>query len=72
MTKVERLANDLLKIAARLSTQSPLGWARPDCVTLTEAARILCGEPEKKPDDGRAIGVLAEVDYANPAGYENI
>jgi hypothetical protein len=55
----ERLAEKLLLIAARRSVESPLGWACPDCEVLEEAARIVRGEPEKKPDDGRAIGVLS-------------
>jgi hypothetical protein len=55
----ERLAERLLLIAARRSVESPLGWACPDCETLEEAARIVRGDPPKKPDDGRAIGVLS-------------
>jgi hypothetical protein len=58
-TENERLAEKLLLIAARMSVDSPLGWGRPDCVTLEEAARVLRGEPKPKPDDGRAIGVLS-------------
>ena len=58
-TENERLADRLLLIAARLSVDSPLGWGRPDCVTLQEAADALRGEPKQKPDDGRAIGVLS-------------
>ena len=58
-TENERLADRLLLIAARLSVDSPLGWGRPDCVTLQEAAGALRGEPKQKPDDGRAIGVLS-------------
>lgn len=46
-------------MAARRSTQSQFGWAHPDCEVLEKAARIIRGEPEKKPDDGRAIGVLS-------------
>jgi hypothetical protein len=46
----ERLAEKLLLIAARRSVESPLGWACPDCEVLEEAARIVRGEPEKKPD----------------------
>lgn len=55
----EKLAEKLMLIAARRSVESPLGWAHPDCETLEEAARILKGAPEKKLDDGRAIGVLS-------------
>jgi hypothetical protein len=54
-----RLANKLIEIAARRSVESPLGWACPDCETLQDAARILRGEPEPKPDDGRADAVLS-------------
>lgn len=55
----EEVALKLMLIAARRSVESPLGWACPDCEVLEEAARIIRGEPEKKPDDGRAIGVLS-------------
>lgn len=53
------MADRLLVIAARLSTQSPLGWSRPDCVTLEEAARLLRGEAEPKPDGDRVDAVLS-------------
>ena len=54
-----RLSEALLKIAARRSVESPLGWACPDCEVLEEAARIVRGDPPKPPDDGRAVGVLS-------------
>ena len=54
-----RLAEKLLLIAARRSVASPLGWAHPDCEVLEEAARIVRGDPPKKPDDGRADAVLS-------------
>jgi len=40
------LADRLLQIAARISTESPFGWAHPDCEALEQAARKLRGEPE--------------------------
>ncbi len=55
----EEIALKLMLLAARRSVENPLGWACPDCAVLEEAARIIRGEPEKKPDDGRAIGVLS-------------
>ena len=35
------LANDLLAMAAQRSVKTPFGWSHPDCIALTEAARIL-------------------------------
>ena len=58
--RMAMLSKQLLTIAAGISVRSPLGWAHPDCAALEEAARIVRGEPEKKPDDGRAIGVLSQ------------
>lgn len=52
------LADRLMRIAARRSTETQFGWSHPDCEALAEAARILKGEPEPKPDDGRADAVL--------------
>lgn len=54
-----RLADRLMRIAARRSVETQFGWAHPDCEALSEAARILRGEPEPKPDDGRADAVLS-------------
>ena len=42
----ERVASECMTLAARLSVKSQFGWSAPDCVTLTEAARLLRGEPE--------------------------
>jgi len=55
----EEVALKLMLIAARRSVESPLGWACPDCEVLEEAARIVRGEPEPQPDDGRATGALS-------------
>ncbi len=55
----ERLAEKLMLLAARRSVESPLGWESPDCEMLEEAARIVRGDPPKKPDDGRADAVLS-------------
>ena len=59
MTQAERIAEELMNFAAWYSTQSPFGWAAPICGTIQDAARILRGEPERKPDDGKALGVLS-------------
>ena len=67
-TENERLAEKLLLIAARMSVDSPLGWGRPDCVTLQEAARVLRGEPKPKPDDGRADAVLSDDEVTPSCG----
>jgi hypothetical protein len=58
-----KLANALMEMAARLSVNSPLGWCRPDCVALQEAARILRGEPEPKTPDivGAVLSAVAPV-----------
>lgn len=39
------LAERILHIAARRSTETMLGWAHPDCEALQEAARIVRGDP---------------------------
>ena len=39
------LAEKLLLIAARRSTETVFGWAHPDCIALQEAARQLRGDP---------------------------
>lgn len=54
-----KVADDLMKIAARKSVRTVFGWTHPDCVTLKEAARMLKGEPEPVADD-RAVGVLSD------------
>lgn len=60
MSERERIANELMEMAARQSIKTQFGWVHPDCVTLREAARLLRDQPAPKPDDGRAIGVLSE------------
>lgn len=60
MGERERIASELMAMAARQSVKTQFGWVHPDCVTLKEAARLLREEPAPKPDDGRAIGVLSE------------
>ena len=39
------VAEILLKMAARRSTETQFGWSHPDCEALSEAARIVRGEP---------------------------
>lgn len=59
MTHKERVAQRLMEIAAAHSVHAIQGWASHTCSTLVEAARLLRDEPELKPDDGRAPGVLS-------------
>lgn len=59
MTERERIARELMAMAARKSVTTQFGWVHPDCVTLKEAARLLRGDPEPVRDDGRAVGVLS-------------
>lgn len=59
MSRSHEVADELMKIAAWYSVESPLGWASPVCGTLQDAARMLRGEPEPTPDSGNAIGVLS-------------
>lgn len=53
------LADKLLQIAARRSTETQFGWAHPDCEALQEAARIVRGYPPAKPDGSQADAVLS-------------
>ncbi len=64
MTRNEIIARRLMEIAAAHSVNATQGWASHTCVTLSEAARLLRGEPEPKQDDN-AIGVLS--DHTNGA-----
>ncbi len=41
----QALAERIMQIAARRSTETPFGWAHPDCEALHEAARIVLGDP---------------------------
>jgi len=41
------IANHLLVMAARKSTETCFGWAHPDCEALQEAARLLRGESKQ-------------------------
>lgn len=56
----QQLAERLLLIAARRSTETQFGWSHPDCEVLEKAARIILGQPEPKTDDGRADAVLSD------------
>lgn len=55
----QALADRLMKMAAKRSTETQFGWSHPDCAALEEAARIVRGDPPKKPADSRVIGVLS-------------
>jgi hypothetical protein len=59
MSERDRIAQELLLIAARKSVTTQFGWVHPDCVTLKEAARMLRGEPEQK-SDSNVIGVISD------------
>lgn len=41
----EDLAEQLLLLAAKRSTETQFGWTHPDCEVLQEAARLVRGEP---------------------------
>lgn len=43
----EQIAQRLLDMAARRSTETVFGWAHPDCETIDEAVRVLRGQPER-------------------------
>lgn len=77
MTK-EKIAQELLLMAARRSTETQFGWAHPDCEILQKAAWMLNGELEPKvidPNepsletvtigDGKAIG-WTDTPYPSP------
>lgn len=54
----ERLAERLMNMAAKRSTETSFGWTHPDCETLQAAASTLRGAPEH--DVQRVpIGVLS-------------
>ncbi len=57
--RFRKLADKLMLIAARRSTETSFGWSHPDCETLEEAAHILRGEKPPRPSD-RVEGVLSE------------
>jgi hypothetical protein len=41
----DEIAQSLLLMAAKRSTETQFGWSHPDCEALEEAARIVRGEP---------------------------
>ena len=47
----EKIADECMSLAARISVRSGFGWCAPDCVTLQEAARFLRGQTEQKVPD---------------------
>lgn len=52
----EQIAQRLLQMAARRSTETVFGWAHPDCETIDEAVRVLRGEPPRvEPDRVDAV-----------------
>lgn len=54
----ERLAERLMIMAARRSTETSFGWTHPDCETLQAAASTLRGAPRHQPEL-RPVGVLS-------------
>lgn len=48
--KNERLAERLVQMAAKRSTETTFGWAHPDCEVLQAAASTLRGAPERSVD----------------------
>lgn len=59
MNQAEKIARELMSMAARQSVRTSFGWVHPDCVTLSEAARLLRGEP-KPTSDHPVEGVLSD------------
>lgn len=57
----DKLAERLMVMAAKRSTETSFGWAHPDCETLQAAASTLRGAPEHQPDP-RPVGVLSGID----------
>ena len=49
--KNERLAERLMQMAAKRSTETQFGWTHPDCEALQAAASTLRGAPEHTPED---------------------
>lgn len=62
----ERLAERLMVMAAKRSTETSFGWTHPDCETLQAAASTLRGAPEHQTDP-MPIGVLSGIE---PLGAE--
>lgn len=59
LAKNERLAERLMMMAAKRSTETPFGWTHPDCETLQAAASTLRGAPQREPDL-LPVGVLSD------------
>lgn len=55
----ERLAERLMQMAAKRSTETTFGWTHPDCEVLQAAASTLRGAPERSVDPYQ-IGVLSK------------
>ena len=60
----ESLASRLLEMAARRSVSTPFGWSHPDCVALSEAARILRGMPVPQEQAGAVLSTITS--YVTP------
>ncbi len=58
-SKNERLAERLMKMAAKRSTETAFGWTHPDCEVLQAAASTLRGAPERRADP-YPVGVLSK------------
>lgn len=63
----ERLAERLMVMAAKRSTETSFGWTHPDCETLQAAASTLRDAPEHQTDP-MPIGVLSGIE---PSGQSS-
>lgn len=59
MNRME-IADALLTMAAKRSTETQFGWSHPDCEVLEAAARIVRGDPPPAQDHGRDAELSAE------------
>lgn len=59
-SKNERLAERLMQMAAKRSTETSFGWTHPDCEALQAAASTLRGAPDRSVDP-YPVGVLSKL-----------
>lgn len=57
----KRLAERLMQMAAKRSTETPFGWSHPDCETLQGTANALRGSPEITVER-EPVGVLSALE----------
>lgn len=59
ISKCERLANALMRMAAQRSIETSFGWSHPDCEVLQGAASTLRGSPRHDEMSNKPVGVLS-------------